>query len=155
MVTLQTSVAGETELGSGIVLSPDGLIMTNYHVVAAIDAGRHEPARAVVTFYDGRIAAFSVVAADPKSDVAVIRAQGISGLIPISCGHSAGLHVGQAVMAVGSPLGLQDTVTTGIIRAVRQPRIDFAGAESLSLRLTPSKLTRRSTREAPAAHWST
>jgi putative serine protease PepD len=120
VVTLQTSVGGETELGSGIVLSPDGLIMTNNHVVAAIDAGRHEPARTVVTFHDGRSAAFSVVAADPKSDVAVVRAQGITGLIPISFGHSAGLHIGQPVMAVGSPLGLQDTVTTGVISALHR-----------------------------------
>jgi putative serine protease PepD len=130
VVTLQTSVGGETELGSGIVLSPDGLIMTNNHVVAAIDAGRHEPARTVVTFHDGRSAAFSVVAADPKSDVAVIRVQGITGLIPISFGHSAGLHIGQPVVAVGSPLGLQDTVTTGIISALHRPVSTVAGAEN-------------------------
>ena len=60
-----------------------------------------------MTFYDGRSAAFSVVAADPTSDVAVVRVQGITGLIPISFGHSAGLHVGQPVVAVGSPLGLR------------------------------------------------
>jgi putative serine protease PepD len=128
MVTLQTSVGGEIELGSGIVLSPDGLIMTNNHVVAAIDAGRHEPARRVVTFHDGRSAAFSVVAADPKNDVAVVRAQGITGLTPISFGHSAGLHIGQPVMAVGSPLGLQDTVTTGVISALHRPVLTVAEA---------------------------
>jgi putative serine protease PepD len=121
VVTLQTNVGGETELGSGIVLSPDGLIMTNNHVVAAIGARPHQSARTVVTFYDGRSAAFGLVAADPKSDVAVIRAQGITGLIPISFGYSAGLHIGQPVMAVGSPLGLQDTVTTGVISALHRP----------------------------------
>jgi putative serine protease PepD len=130
VVTLQTNVGGETELGSGIVLSPDGLIMTNNHVVAAIYAGPHEPARTVVTFYDGRSAAFSVVAADPKSDVAVIRAQGITGLIPISFGYSAGLHIGQPVMAVGSPLGLQDTVTTGVISALHRPVSTVADADN-------------------------
>jgi putative serine protease PepD len=130
VVTLQTNVGGGTELGSGIVLSPDGLIMTNNHVVAATYAGPHEPARTVVTFYDGRSAAFSVVAADPKSDVAVIRAQGITGLIPISFGYSAGLHIGQPVMAVGSPLGLQDTVTTGVISALHRPVSTVAGADN-------------------------
>jgi putative serine protease PepD len=130
VVTLQTNVGGETELGSGIVLSPDGLIMTNNHVVAAIDAGPHEPARTVVTFHDGRSASFSVVAADPKSDVAVIRAQGITGLIPVSVGNSAGLHIGQPVIAVGSPLGLQDTVTTGVISALNRPVSTVADADN-------------------------
>jgi putative serine protease PepD len=129
LVTLQTNAGGETELGSGVVLSPDGLIMTNNHVVAATEAAPHEPARSVVTFYDGRSVAFSVVAADPKSDVAVIRAQGITGLIPISFGHSAGLHIGQPVMAVGSPLGLQDTVTTGVISALHRPVSTVADAD--------------------------
>jgi putative serine protease PepD len=128
VVTLQTNVGSETELGSGIVLSPDGLIMTNNHVVAAIGAGPHESARTVVTFYDGRSAAFSVVAADPKSDVAVVRAQGITGLIPISLGYTGGLHVGQPVVAVGSPLGLQDTVTTGVISALHRPVSTVADA---------------------------
>jgi putative serine protease PepD len=130
VVTLQTNVGGETELGSGIVLSPDGLIMTNNHVVAAIYAGPHEPARTLVTFYDGRSAAFSVVAADPTSDIAVIRAQEITGLIPISFGYSAGLHIGQPVMAVGSPLGLQDTVTTGVISALHRPVSTVADADN-------------------------
>jgi putative serine protease PepD len=130
MVTLQIKAGGGTELGSGIVLSLDGLIMTNNHVVAAIAAGPHEPARTVVTFHDGRSASFSVVAADPKSDVAVVRAQGITGLIPISFGHSAGLHIGQPVMAVGSPLGLQDTVTTGVISALNRPVSTAADADN-------------------------
>ena len=66
VVTLETSVGDETEMGSGIVLSPDGLIMTNNHVVAPIHAGPPESASSVVTFYDGRSAVFSVVATDPN-----------------------------------------------------------------------------------------
>src|SRR5271156_5727272 len=128
VVMLQINVGGGVELGSGIVLTPDGLIMTNYHVVAPVHAGPSEPASTVVTFHDGRSAAFSVVAADPKSDVAVVRVQGITGLIPISFGHSAGLHIGQPVMAVGSPLGLQDTVTTGVISALHRPVSTVADA---------------------------
>ena len=121
VVTLETNVGGETELGSGIVLTPDGLIMTNNHVVAPIHAGPPESVSTEVTFYDGRSAVSSVVATDPTSDIAVVRAQGIAGLIPISFGSSAGLRVGQPVLAVGSPLGLQDTVTTGVISALNRP----------------------------------
>ena len=75
----------------------------------------------MVTFSDGRKAPFSVVATDRRSDVAVIRVQGISGLTPITFGTSAGLRVGQPVVAVGSPLDLEDTVTTGIISALNRP----------------------------------
>ena len=121
VVTLETKVGGETELGSGIVLTSDGLIMTNNHVVAPIHTGAPDSVSTVVTFYDGRSAVFSVVATDPTSDIAVVRAQGIASLIPISFGRSAGLRLGEPVVAVGSPLGLQDTVTTGIISALNRP----------------------------------
>lgn len=130
VVTLQTNVGGETEVGSGIVLTPDGLIMTNNHVVAPTHDGPPESASRVVTLYDGRSATFGVVATDPTSDIAVVRAQGMAGLIPISFGSSAGLRVGQPVVAVGSPLGLQDTVTTGVISALNRPV--SAGAEAAS-----------------------
>jgi putative serine protease PepD len=121
-------VGGETELGSGIVLSPDGLIMTNNHVVAPIDAGPSEAVSTEVTFYDGRSAVFIVVATDPASDIAVVRAQGIAGLSPISFGSTAGLRVGQPVLAVGSPLGLQGTVTAGVISALNRPVLTAARA---------------------------
>jgi putative serine protease PepD len=74
-----------------------------------------------VTFNDGRSVPFSVVAADPKSDIAIIRAEEIRGLTPISFGSAAELHVGQPVAALGSPLGLDDTVTTGIVSALNRP----------------------------------
>jgi putative serine protease PepD len=130
VVTLQTNVGDETEVGSGIVVTSDGLIMTNNHVVAPIHAGPPESASTVVTFYDGRSATFNVVATDPTSDIAVGRAQGIAGLIPISFGSSAGLRVGQPVVAVGSPLGLQDTVTTGVISALNRPVSTAAEADN-------------------------
>src|SRR6202022_1326812 len=64
---------------------------------------------------------FSIVGTDPTSDIAVVRAKGLSGLTAITIGSSANLRVGQAVVAVGSPLGLQGTVTTGIISALNRP----------------------------------
>jgi putative serine protease PepD len=76
---------------------------------------------ATVTLSDGRTAPFSVVGADPSSDIAVVRAQGVSGLVPIALGSSKDLKVGQNVVAVGSPLGLQGTVTTGIVSALDRP----------------------------------
>jgi putative serine protease PepD len=77
--------------------------------------------KTTVTFSDGRTAEFTVVGADPTTDIAVVRVQGISGLTPISLGSSANLRVGQPVMAVGSPLGLEGTVTTGIVSALNRP----------------------------------
>ncbi len=129
VVMLETDLGRQSEEGSGIILSPDGLILTNNHVVAAAGSGPGKPPaaaagaapRTTVTFSDGRTAPFSVVGADPTSDIAVIRAQGVSGLTPISMGSSSDLRVGQPVVAIGSPLGLSGTVTTGIVSALNRP----------------------------------
>jgi putative serine protease PepD len=134
VVQLQINLGSESDQGSGIILSPDGLIMTNNHVVAAAanpgpagpgaaNPGPAAPggAQTLVTFSDGRTAPFTVVAADPTSDIAVVQAQGASGLTPITFGSSANLRVGQQVVAVGSPLGLDGTVTAGIISALDRP----------------------------------
>ena len=77
--------------------------------------------KTTVTFSDGRTAPFTVVGTDPTSDIAVVRVQGVSGLTPLSLGSSSDLKVGQPVMAVGSPLGLAGTVTTGIVSALNRP----------------------------------
>jgi putative serine protease PepD len=150
VVMLETDVGRQSEEGSGIILSADGLILTNNHVVAtAANPGRDRPPqppsddqgppdeggppgepgpgggggkpKTTVTFSDGRTAEFTVVGADPTTDIAVVRVQGVSGLQPISLGSSANLRVGQPVMAVGSPLGLEGTVTTGIVSALNRP----------------------------------
>jgi putative serine protease PepD len=134
VVMLETDIGRQSEEGSGVVLSTDGLILTNNHVVAAAakpPAGPGAPggpggpggpqAKTTVTFSDGRTGSFTVVGADPTSDIAVIRVQGVSNLTPISLGSSSDLRVGQPVVAVGSPLGLSGTVTTGIISAMNRP----------------------------------
>jgi putative serine protease PepD len=121
VVELQIDAGRQQEEGSGIIVSPDGLILTNNHVIAIDDDGSSNAPRTTVTFTDGRTAQFSVVAADPTTDIAVVRAQGVSGLTPISIGSSANLRVGQRVVAVGAPLGLVDTVTTGIVSALDRP----------------------------------
>jgi putative serine protease PepD len=121
VVELQTYRGDDVDEGSGIIVSTDGLILTNAHVVlAAADAGPGS-AKTLVTFADGRTVPFAVVAADPTTDIAVVRVQGISGLTPITLGSSANLRVGQRVAAVGSPLGLAGTVTSGIVSALHRP----------------------------------
>ena len=158
VVKLQIKMGQGAEEGSGIVLSSDGLILTNNHVVAALSgpaadqasgvlAGRttraspvcqglpglgDEPspggqglsgqdAEATVAFADGQTVPFTVVGTDPADDIAVVRAEGVSGLTPITMGSSKDLKVGQNVVAIGSPLGLEGTVTTGIISALDRP----------------------------------
>ncbi|OBI32373.1 S1C family serine protease [Mycobacterium sp. E2238] len=141
VVMLETDLGRQSEEGSGIILSADGLILTNNHVVAAAAGPPKGPAapapggppggpgggpggpapKTTVTFADGRTAPFTVLGADPTSDIAVIRVQGVSGLTPISLGSSSDLRVGQPVVAIGSPLGLSGTVTTGIVSALNRP----------------------------------
>ncbi len=123
VVKLETRLGRATAEGSGIVLDPDGLILTNNHVVSVPGAGPDglSGAETTATFNDGRIASFTIVGADPMSDIAVIRAKHMSGLTAITIGSSADLRVGQSVVAVGSPLGLESTVTAGIISALNRP----------------------------------
>jgi putative serine protease PepD len=122
VVKLEVDMGRQSEEGSGIILSSDGLILTNNHVVSAAREGPGGPAgQTKVTFSDGHSAEFNLVGSDPSSDIAVVRAEGVSGLTPITIGSSANLRVGQDVVAIGSPLGLEGTVTTGIISALNRP----------------------------------
>jgi putative serine protease PepD len=101
--------------GSGVVWDGDGHIVTNAHVVAG--AGLVE-----VTLADGRTYAGDVVGADTASDLAVVRLQTVpDDLTPIRVGGTSGLAVGDPVMAIGNPLGLSGTVTTGIVSALDRP----------------------------------
>lgn len=130
IVTLQISDGQQSVLGSGVILTPDGLIVTNNHVVAPMGPERRASASSVVTLNDGRTASFEVVATDARGDIAVVRARGLSGLTPITIGSTADLRIGQQVVAVGSPLGLEGTVTDGIISALNRPvstQLDRAG----------------------------
>lgn len=117
VVQLQVVSGRGAGSGSGIVLSSDGLILTNNHVVAAAAGG----GILEVSLNDGRIVPATIVGRDPTSDLAVVRAQGVSGLNPAELGRSDDLVVGQQVVAVGSPLGLSGTVTAGIISALERP----------------------------------
>ncbi|WFE38275.1 trypsin-like peptidase domain-containing protein [Micromonospora sp. WMMD998] len=111
VVTIRVASFGGTSEGSGFVVSTDGHIITNDHVVA------DGPGRATVLFNDGSTAAGTVVGQDPESDIAVIKVTR-SGLTPVQFGDSDALAVGDPVLAMGSPLSLANTVTAGIVSAL-------------------------------------
>ncbi|WP_280371648.1 S1C family serine protease [Nocardia wallacei] len=116
VVMIQVVGARAQGEGSGVVLSSDGMILTNNHVAS----GAGPNAKIEVQFSDGSVAGATVVGLDPVSDLAVIKADK-TGLTPIELGSSQNLQVGQSVVAVGSPLGLAGTVTTGIVSALNRP----------------------------------
>jgi S1-C subfamily serine protease len=97
-------------LGSAVIYTPDGFLLTNAHVVGSADHG-------TALFSDGTSAAFRVVGADPLSDLAVVRADTATP-DPAELGEADELIVGQLVVAVGSPLGLMGSVTAGVVSAL-------------------------------------
>jgi putative serine protease PepD len=108
-----TDQAGVAE-GSGVVISEDGLVLTNNHVVESADNG----AELEVTLPDGSTKGASIEGRDPASDLAVIRIDDAENLTPATLGSSGDLAVGESVLAVGSPLGLDGSVSAGIVSAV-------------------------------------
>ncbi|MGI9063585.1 MAG: S1C family serine protease [Pseudonocardiaceae bacterium] len=117
VVQVQVSDSQIEGEGSGVVLSSDGLILTNNHVVEAAANG----GQITAVFQDGRQAPVRIVGRAPSFDLAVVRAEGVSNVQPAELGQSDDLVVGQQVIAFGSPLGLSGTVTTGIVSALDRP----------------------------------
>jgi putative serine protease PepD len=98
--------------GSGVVMDGDGHIITNAHVVQAAGG------QVSVRFSNGEVAQASVIGLDRRSDIAVVRANGVADLTPARFGDSGDVLVGDTVLAIGSPLGFEGSVTQGIISAV-------------------------------------
>jgi putative serine protease PepD len=117
VVKIDVATAQGEGSGSGIILSSDGQILTNNHVVEGAVGG----GRITVSFSDGSHADATVLGTDPLTDTAVIRAEGVDGLTPATMGASGNVDVGQEVVAIGSPFGLDATVTSGIVSALDRP----------------------------------
>ncbi|MEU7801868.1 trypsin-like peptidase domain-containing protein [Micromonospora arborensis] len=104
-----TTGSGE---GSGVVLTADGYVLTNNHVVASASGDTVQ-----VVFADGKTAQAKIIGTDPKTDLAVVKANGVTDLKAAKFGDSDAMQVGDQVLALGSPLGLQGSVTSGILSA--------------------------------------
>ena len=115
VVTLSVTSASNGGSGSGVVLTEDGYILTNAHVVTL--GGTTEDATVSVQLWDGSVLSAELVGYDSIYDLAVIKVDA-ENLKPITFSDSAGLNVGQNVVAIGAPLGLSSTVTQGIISAL-------------------------------------
>lgn len=116
VVQLDVDAGDQSGTGSGFVISADGYIVTNHHVAGvAGDSGSIK-----VSFSDGRTATGTLVGGSPDYDLAVVKVDR-TGLATVPFGSSSDLQVGETVIAIGSPLGLQGTVTTGIVSALNRP----------------------------------
>ena len=118
VVSIRETTATVEGTGSGFVIGAEGYILTNNHVVAAAADGQ---GTILVRFNDGQEAEAQIVGRSPSYDLAVLQVEGIAGLVPLEFGNSQDVVVGDAVVAIGSPLGLEATVTSGIVSAINRP----------------------------------
>ncbi|MFE1770199.1 S1C family serine protease [Streptomyces sp. NPDC059008] len=127
IVEIRARTASGQSTGSGVVITGDGEIVTNNHVVAGADS-------VVVTFSDGSRKRAEVVGTDPGKDLALIKVRGAKGLTAAALGDSDKLAVGDQVVAIGSPEGLTGSVTSGIVSALNRdvtvPKEDGQGRQS-------------------------
>jgi putative serine protease PepD len=117
VVQINVAGAGGAGNGTGIIMSADGQILTNNHVVETAAEG----GSITVLLPDGTTAEATIMGRDPLTDIAVIQAEDVTGLTPADFGSSEELSIGQEVVAIGSPFGLENTVTSGIVSALNRP----------------------------------
>jgi putative serine protease PepD len=128
VVSFQVRVGDEGGTGSGVMIDPSGYVLTNNHVVAP--AAEVTGSQIEAIFHDGTRAAAQIVGRDPKTDLAVVKVE-VANPVVATFGSSAGLVVGDGVIAIGSPLGLVGTVTEGIVSALDRPvRLDASGSDT-------------------------
>ncbi|MCX7194022.1 MAG: trypsin-like peptidase domain-containing protein [Proteobacteria bacterium] len=112
----ESSPQQSASLGSGVIVSADGFILTNHHVVEAAD-------QIEVALADGRKARAHVIGSDPEMDLAVIKIELPGNLPSVTFGHPETAHVGDMVLAIGNPFGVGQTVTMGIISALKRDHL--------------------------------
>ncbi|MEW1864650.1 MULTISPECIES: S1C family serine protease [unclassified Streptomyces] len=113
VVEINATLSDGKSTGAGVIITSNGQIITNNHVIAGAQS-------ISVTYSSGKTASASVVGTDAKKDLALIKVNGASGLPAAVLGNSSGLAVGDQVVAIGSPEGLSDTVTSGIVSALNR-----------------------------------
>ncbi|MDJ0349020.1 trypsin-like peptidase domain-containing protein [Cryobacterium sp. PH29-G1] len=118
VVTIDVASSSSGGTGSGVILSEDGYVLTNTHVVT-LD-GAASDVKIEVKSNDGKLYTATLVGTDPISDLAVIKLTDASGLTPMVWGDSSELNVGDSAIAIGAPLGLSGTVTDGIVSALNR-----------------------------------
>ncbi len=118
VVTIEASSGNSGGTGSGVVLTEDGYVLTNTHVVT-LD-GAAADATLQVKSSDGKLYAATIVGTDPISDLAVVKLTDAKGLSPIRFADSGKINVGDTAIAIGAPLGLAGTVTDGIVSALNR-----------------------------------
>ena len=118
VVTIEASSGNSGGTGSGVVLTDDGYVLTNTHVVTLDGAAADVTLQ--VKGNDGKLYAATIVGTDPISDLAVIKLTDARGLTPIDFADSGKLNVGDTAIAIGAPLGLAGTVTDGIVSALNR-----------------------------------
>lgn len=118
VVTISVSSDSAGGTGSGVILTADGYVLTNTHVVT-LDGAASDPTVSVKT-NDGRLLTATIVGTDPISDLAVIKIDGVDDLQPAEFADSSKLNVGDTAIAIGAPLGLAGTVTNGIVSALNR-----------------------------------
>ncbi|AKV85153.1 serine protease [Microbacterium sp. CGR1] len=136
VVTIEVAGSDQGGSGSGVIISDDGYVLTNTHVVTLGGAVADPTIR--VTTSDGRIFSATVVGTDPIYDLAVIKLEDATDLTPIDFADSSKLNVGDTAVALGAPLGLSNSVTTGIVSALNR-----------SIQIASSALPDSSSEDAP------
>ncbi|KAB1893958.1 PDZ domain-containing protein [Microbacterium oxydans] len=136
VVTIEVAGSDQAGSGSGVIISDDGYVLTNTHVVTLGGAVADPTIR--VTTSDGRIFEATVVGTDPIYDLAVIKLKDAKGLTPMEFADSSKLNVGDTAVALGAPLGLANSVTTGIVSALNR-----------SIQIASSALPDSSSQDAP------
>jgi len=112
-----------SSLGSGVLVSPEGIILTNHHVIS--DADEIE-----IAFFDNRRFKAKSIGSDPETDIAVLKVETTKLPTPITLGNIDSVHVGDVVLAIGNPFGVGETVTSGIISALGRNHLGISTFEN-------------------------